>query len=283
MRVEGYSPSGAGRMDCPLPLTFSITTTGTEPLPMLRLARGSCSPEDATAWAPSPRISITTVGPTSMLPATRRPACFTITVTTAPSRNRRSPPVWRTTSTGNCNPAWASPWPITMATVSSTSQKRTSPAISHRSSGTRTASFLTDVSPLAGLSANHLLGWGIAFIDLDDDGWKDLVIANGHVYPEVDRAPVGDRYLQKTLLYHNLGNGKFTDITAQAGPALQTPRPARGLAVGDVDGRRPPLDRDRQHERARPACSRTSGRARIFYPWCWLEPNPTAARSERAS
>ena len=96
--------------------------------------------------------------------------------------------------------------------------------------------FFTDVSPLAGLSANHLLGWGIAFIDLDDDGWKDLVIANGHVYPEVDRAPVGDRYLQKTLLYHNLGNGKFTDITAQAGPGLQTLRPARGLAVGDVDG-----------------------------------------------
>ena len=96
--------------------------------------------------------------------------------------------------------------------------------------------FFTDVSQQAGLGANHLLGWGIAFVDLDDDGWKDLVIANGHVYPEVDRAPVGDRYLQKTLVYRNLGNGKFADITAQAGPALATLRPARGLAVGDVDG-----------------------------------------------
>ena len=96
--------------------------------------------------------------------------------------------------------------------------------------------FFTDVSQLAGLAANHLLGWGIAFIDLDDDGWKDLIIANGHVYPEVDRAPVGDRYRQKTLVYRNLGNGKFEDITAQAGPALETPRPSRGLAVGDVDG-----------------------------------------------
>jgi hypothetical protein len=96
--------------------------------------------------------------------------------------------------------------------------------------------FFTDVSRPAGLSANLLLGWGIAFVDLDDDGWKDLVIANGHVYPGVDRAPVGERYRQKTLVYRNLGNGRFADITAQAGPALDALRPARGLAVGDVDG-----------------------------------------------
>ncbi len=96
--------------------------------------------------------------------------------------------------------------------------------------------FFEDVAQRAGLAANHLLGWGIAFVDLDDDGWKDLIIANGHVYPEVDRSPVGDRYLQKTLVYRNLGNGKFEDITKIAGPALETPRPARGLAVGDVDG-----------------------------------------------
>lgn len=96
--------------------------------------------------------------------------------------------------------------------------------------------FFTDVSQQAGLDANHLLGWGIAFVDLDDDGWKDVVMANGHVYPEVDRAAVGDRYQQKTLVYRNLGNGKFQDVTAQAGPALETLRPARGLAVGDLDG-----------------------------------------------
>ena len=96
--------------------------------------------------------------------------------------------------------------------------------------------FFTDVSQRTGLAANHLLGWGIAFIDLDDDGWKDLIIANGHVYPEVDRAAVGDRYLQKTLVYRNLGNGRFADITSEAGPGLETLRPARGLAVGDLDG-----------------------------------------------
>ncbi len=96
--------------------------------------------------------------------------------------------------------------------------------------------FFEDVAQRAGLAANHLLGWGIAFVDFDDDGWKDLIIANGHVYPEVDHSAVGDRYLEKTLVYRNLGNGRFEDITQRAGPALQVPRPARGLAVGDVDG-----------------------------------------------
>ena len=96
--------------------------------------------------------------------------------------------------------------------------------------------FFEDVAQRAGLAANHLLGWGIAFVDLDDDGWKDLIIANGHVYPEIDRSPLGERYLQKTLVYRNLGDGKFEDITPTAGPALEIPRPARGLAIGDVDG-----------------------------------------------
>ncbi len=96
--------------------------------------------------------------------------------------------------------------------------------------------FFTDVSQEAGLTAHHLLGWGIAFLDIDEDGWKDLIIANGHVYPEVEGAAVGDTYREKTLLYRNLGNGRFADITAEAGPAFQQSRPARGLAVGDLDG-----------------------------------------------
>ncbi len=96
--------------------------------------------------------------------------------------------------------------------------------------------YFTDVSEEAGLGRNQLLGWGIAFLDVDEDGWPDLVMANGHVYPEVDRAPLGETYRQKTLLYRNLGNGRFADITASAGPAFETLRPARGLAVGDLDG-----------------------------------------------
>jgi len=96
--------------------------------------------------------------------------------------------------------------------------------------------FFTDVSREAGLAARQLLGWGVAFLDANDDGWPDLVVANGHVYPEVEGKQLGDTYLQPTTLFENLGSGKFKDVTAQAGPAFQVPRPARGLAVGDLDG-----------------------------------------------
>ncbi len=96
--------------------------------------------------------------------------------------------------------------------------------------------FFEDVSEQAGLGKNQLLGWGIAFLDVDEDGWPDLVMANGHVYPEIDRSPVGETYRQKTLLYRNLGNGRFADITDSAGPGFAAPRPSRGLAIGDLDG-----------------------------------------------
>jgi hypothetical protein len=96
--------------------------------------------------------------------------------------------------------------------------------------------FFTDIAQQGGLGVHQLLGWGIAFVDVDEDGWKDLVVANGHVYPEVERVDTGEKYLQKTLLYRNLGDGHFADITAQAGPGFERLRPARGLAVGDLDG-----------------------------------------------
>ena len=95
---------------------------------------------------------------------------------------------------------------------------------------------MTDVFTQAGLNKRQLLGWGIVFVDADEDGWPDLMTANGHVYPEVDRASVGDRYRQQTLLFRNLGTGTFADVTAEAGPALQQPRSARGMAMGDLDG-----------------------------------------------
>jgi hypothetical protein len=96
--------------------------------------------------------------------------------------------------------------------------------------------FFTDVSSQARLGVRQLLGWGVVFADFDDDGWRDLLIVNGHVYPEVERHPVGDRYRQLTLFFRNTGDGKFQDATANAGPALQVTRPSRGLAVGDLDG-----------------------------------------------
>ncbi|HZD77605.1 MAG TPA: CRTAC1 family protein [Acidobacteriaceae bacterium] len=97
-----------------------------------------------------------------------------------------------------------------------------------------------DVTYPAGLGINtDKLGWGAMFIDIDNDGWPDILSANGHVYPEVDSSHLGSDYREPRLLYHNLGNGKFADITKTSGPGITTPASARGLAVADLwnDGR----------------------------------------------
>jgi len=97
-----------------------------------------------------------------------------------------------------------------------------------------------DVTYPAGLGINtDKLGWGTMFIDIDNDGWPDILSANGHVYPEVDSSHLGSDYREPRLLYHNLGNGKFADITKDSGPGITTPASARGLAVADLwnDGR----------------------------------------------
>ena len=81
-----------------------------------------------------------------------------------------------------------------------------------------------------------MLGWGVAFLDIDEDARPDLIMSNGHVYPEIDRSKLGERYRQLTLLYRNLGDTRFADITSMAGEPFRAIRPARGLAVGDLDG-----------------------------------------------
>ena len=96
--------------------------------------------------------------------------------------------------------------------------------------------FYEDIAFEAGLGTHQLLGWGALFVDADEDGLPDLMLANGHVYPEVDEAPIGETYAQQTLFYRNLGDGRFADATATAGPALQAMRTARGMASGDLDG-----------------------------------------------
>ena len=97
-----------------------------------------------------------------------------------------------------------------------------------------------DVTYAAGLGTHvQYLGWGTMFFDFDNDSWPDLILANGHVYPEVDKYQLGAGYKEPRLLYHNNGNGTFTDISTSAGPGITTAFASRGLAVGDLwnDGR----------------------------------------------
>ena len=87
----------------------------------------------------------------------------------------------------------------------------------------------------AGLALNtQYLGWGVMFFDMDNDGWPDLMLANGHVYPEVDTAHLGATYKEPRLVYWNQGNGKFKDISKTAGPGCTVPESSRGLAIADL-------------------------------------------------
>ena len=98
----------------------------------------------------------------------------------------------------------------------------------------------TDNTFPAGLGINtEALGWGAMFADVDNDGWPDLLLANGHVYPEVDSAKLGSNFREPRFLYYNLGNGKFKDISKTSGPGFNSPQSGRGLAIGDLfnDGR----------------------------------------------
>ncbi len=92
-----------------------------------------------------------------------------------------------------------------------------------------------DVTYPAGLGLNtKYLGWGAMFFDFDNDGWPDLLLVNGHVYPEVDSQHLGSTFQEPRILYHNNGNGTFTDISADAGPGITTVNSSRGLAIGDL-------------------------------------------------
>ena len=96
--------------------------------------------------------------------------------------------------------------------------------------------FCDDRTFAAGIGVNtRWLGWATAFVDLGNDGWLDLFLANGHVYPEVAQLKTEAAYAQRKVVYVNRGNGRFEDVTEQLGAPATTPRAARGAAVGDVD------------------------------------------------
>jgi hypothetical protein len=93
-----------------------------------------------------------------------------------------------------------------------------------------------DATFTTGLGAHtQFLGWGCGFLDFDNDGWPDILICNGHVYPEVEQLKTEAGYAQRKLLYRNLRNGHFADVSLQAGTGISDPAPCRGCAFGDFD------------------------------------------------
>src|SRR3989454_1355621 len=94
-----------------------------------------------------------------------------------------------------------------------------------------------EVSDQAGITrpTHDVLSFGGGFFDYDNDGWQDIFIANGHVYPEVEQATPEIHYKQTNMLFHNEGNGKFVETTKLAGSGFQTPYVGRGVAFADFD------------------------------------------------
>ncbi len=99
----------------------------------------------------------------------------------------------------------------------------------------------SDVSYASGIApaTTPYVGWGDAFFDFDNDGWPDLFLVNGHVYPQVDSLDITAKYREPGLLFLNQRDGTFKNISNLVGPAIQSPQVSRGVAVGDLfnDGR----------------------------------------------
>ena len=93
-----------------------------------------------------------------------------------------------------------------------------------------------DMTFQAGIGKNtKWLGWGCGFVDFDNNAWLDIFLVNGHVYPEVEKLTTEAGYAQRKVLYRNLGNGNFSDVSDQVGGAVTEPLAARGSAFADFD------------------------------------------------
>ena len=94
----------------------------------------------------------------------------------------------------------------------------------------------SDATRRAGLARQtRYVKWGTAFVDIDNDGWKDLFVAAGHVYPFVEKYGLGEEFRQPRQVYWNRGDGQFFDMSATAGPGITAKHSSRGIATGDLD------------------------------------------------
>jgi enediyne biosynthesis protein E4 len=94
----------------------------------------------------------------------------------------------------------------------------------------------SDVTFASGIGINNqYVAWGCGFVDYDNDGWTDLIQINGHVYPEIGGHSIGQSFKNPRLVYKNMGNGQFKDVSATMGPGINEMFSSRGAAFGDYD------------------------------------------------
>ena len=94
----------------------------------------------------------------------------------------------------------------------------------------------SDVTFSSGVGVNNrYVAWGCGFVDYDNDGWQDIIQINGHVYPQIDAHNIGQSYKNPRLVYKNLRNGQFKDVSEQLGPGITEHYSSRGAAFGDYD------------------------------------------------
>jgi hypothetical protein len=94
----------------------------------------------------------------------------------------------------------------------------------------------SDVTFASGTGVNNgYVAWGCGFVDYDNDGWPDIIQINGHVYPEIDHYNFGQTFKNPRLVYRNLGNGRFKDVSSEMGPGISEHFSSRGAAFGDYN------------------------------------------------
>jgi FG-GAP-like repeat len=94
----------------------------------------------------------------------------------------------------------------------------------------------TDVTFASGVGINNrYVAWGCGLVDVDNDGWPDIMQINGPVYPEIDGHGLGQTFKNPRLVYKNLGDGRFKDVSADMGPGISERFSSRGAAFGDYD------------------------------------------------